>query len=161
MRYRGQGHEIMVALPVQAYGPEDGTALAGGFAEAYKKLFSRTIPNLGVEVLTWTLSLATNRPGAAAVPQDQAPYCPEPAAERRLFDPANGAWIDAKVYGRTELRPGGQIQGPAIIVEEETTTLVTNGFSATINGRGQIIMRRAGSDMMSDIGNETGKGAAV
>ena len=149
MRYRGQGHEIMVALPVQTYGRGDGAALAGGFAEAYEKLFSRTIPNLGVEVLTWTLSLATDRPGEAAVRQDQVHYEPEPVARRRLFDPASGAWIDAKVYGRTELWPGAHIQGPAIIVEEETTTLVTNGFNATINGRGQIIMSRAGKGAAS------------
>jgi N-methylhydantoinase A len=40
------------------------------------------------------------------------------------------------------LTPGARIQGPAIIVEDETTTLVTNGFDAVINALGQIVMTR-------------------
>jgi N-methylhydantoinase A len=143
MRYRGQGHEIFVALPEKTYGPEDGRALADWFEGAYQALFSRAIPNLGVEVLTWSLSLATNRPGAAAVGQDYGESHSERSGQRRLFDPASGAWTMADVYSRTQLTPGARIQGPAIIVEDETTTLVTNGFDAVINALGQIVMTRA------------------
>lgn len=142
MRYRGQGHEIMVSMPVRALGPDDSGAMASWFADAYQQLFSRTIPNLGVEVLTWTLSLATDRPGAEPAPPQQLRHHPEPQSQRSLFDPASGAWIGADVYSRAELRPGAEIQGPAIIVEDETTTLVTNGFGATINALGQVVMTR-------------------
>ncbi|MBT5191661.1 MAG: hydantoinase/oxoprolinase family protein, partial [Rhodospirillaceae bacterium] len=142
MRYRGQGHEIMVPIPVRAFHPDDSNALAGWFAEAYGKLFSRTIPNLGVEVLTWTLSLATDRPAVETASSSQARYRPEPDGQRRLFDPANGAWLEAGVYARLDLRPGAEIPEPAVIVEDETSTLVTNGFAATINGQGQIVMTR-------------------
>jgi N-methylhydantoinase A len=41
------------------------------------------------------------------------------------------------------------IPGPAVIVEDETTTLVTNGFDATINGLGQIVMTRAAGGVSS------------
>ena len=143
MRYRGQGHEIFVALPEKTYGPEDGWALADWFERAYQALFSRTIPNLGVEVLTWTLSLATNRSGEAEVRQDHGKPRGERSAQRRLFDPASGEWTMADVYSRSQLAPGARIQGPAIIVEDETTTLVTNGFDAAINALGQIVMSRA------------------
>ncbi|MFP6748386.1 MAG: hydantoinase/oxoprolinase family protein [Alphaproteobacteria bacterium] len=142
MRYRGQGHEIMVPLPVRTFGADDGAALADWFAEAYQALFSRTIPNLAVEALTWTLSLATDRPGTAEAPSVQTHYRPEPLSQRKLFDPASGAWIEAAVHARSELRPGAEIPGPAVIVEDETTTLVTNGFGATINGLGQIVLAR-------------------
>jgi N-methylhydantoinase A len=142
MRYRGQGHEIMVPVPVKTFGADDGEALADWFAEAYQALFMRTIPNLGVEVLTWTLSLATQRPGAETAPQQPAEGQLEPEGQRRLFDPASGAWVEADVYARAEMRPGTEIPGPAMIVEDETTTLVTNGFGATINALGQIVMTR-------------------
>jgi N-methylhydantoinase A len=144
MRYRGQGHEIPVSVPVEMFGPDDGEALAAWFAAAYRALFSRTIPNLGVEVLTWTLSLATDRPSAETAPQHRAPYRPEPEAQCELFDPASGALVTAGVYARTDMQPGAEIPGPAIIVEEETTTLVINGFGATINALGQIVMTREG-----------------
>ena len=149
MRYRGQGHEIMVSIPVKEFGTGDDADLADWFGTAYEKLFSRTIPNLGVEVLTWTLSLATDRPSLATVPQVESSYQPEPMGQRRLFDPASGAWIQAGVYARGDMRPGAMIPGPAVIVEDETTTLVTNGFDATINGLGQIVMTRAAGGVSS------------
>ena len=71
-------------------------------------------------------------------------YRPEPETRRRLFDPAAGAWIDADVYARAGLRPGATLPGPAIIVEDETTTLVTNGFGATVNALGHIVMTKQG-----------------
>ena len=145
MRYRGQGHEIMVPIPNGTFGPEAADQLAGWFAGAYSALFSRTIPKLSVEVMTWTLSLATDRPGAENATATPARYAPEPEARHRLFDPAGGAWIEADVYFRDSLRPGAALPGPAIIVEDETTTLVTNGFAATVNARGQIVMTKEGA----------------
>ena len=144
MRYRGQGHEVMVPMPEQTFGPGDEEALAGWFAEAYRELFSRTIPNLSVEVLTWTLSLATNRPGAESAPLQQTNHTPEPEGQRQLFDPVSGAWLGAAVHNRSQLQPGAEISGPAVIVEDETTTLVGNGFDATVNALGQIVMTRKG-----------------
>ncbi len=144
MRYRGQGHEIMVPVPVRTFGPDDAEELSGWFAEAYETLFSRTIPNLGVEVLTWTLSLATERTGAETAPQPPADGSLEPVAQRRLFDPDGGVWVDADVYARADMGAGASVPGPAMIVEDETTTLVTNGFGATVNALGQIVMTREG-----------------
>ncbi|MDP6832290.1 MAG: hydantoinase/oxoprolinase family protein [Alphaproteobacteria bacterium] len=144
MRYRGQGHEIMVPVPGRTFEANDGAALTEWFEAAYQALFSRTIPNLGVEVLTWTLSLATDRTGTESARQPQAAHRPEPEGQRRLFDPASGDWVEAAVYSRADLRPGAKVPGPAMIIEDETTTLVTNGFAATVNPLGQIIMTREG-----------------
>ena len=147
MRYRGQGHEIMVPVPERIFGADDGAALAEWFEAAYQTLFSRTIPILGVEVLTWTLALATARPGIETAPQIEAAHRPEPEGRRRLFDPASGDWVEAGVYSRADLRPGAEVPGPAMIIEDETTTLVTNGFAATINPLGQIVMTREGREL--------------
>ncbi len=59
MRYRGQGHEIAVPLPNQVYHHEDCEAFRGWFETRYTTVFGRVIPNLEVESLTWTLTLAT------------------------------------------------------------------------------------------------------
>jgi len=142
MRYRGQGHEIMVSLPDRDLTADDGAMLEEGFTEAYGNLFSRSIPHLSVEVLNWTLSLATDREGAEFVDEQVAPVTPDREATRRLFDPASGTWIEADVYSRTSLPPGAEIAGPAVIIEDETTTLVTNGFGAAVNALGQIVMTK-------------------
>ena len=69
-------------------------------------------------------------------------YTPDAEGSRRIFDSASGDWIKAHVYSRAALHPGARVSGPAILVEDETTTLVTNGFSAVVNGLGQIILAK-------------------
>ena len=46
------------------------------------------------------------------------------------------------VYERCRLAPGMRIDGPAVIVEDETTTLVPASFGAEINASGYIVMER-------------------
>ncbi|MBV8506417.1 MAG: hydantoinase/oxoprolinase family protein, partial [Alphaproteobacteria bacterium] len=53
MRYRGQGHEIAVLLPAHSYRNEDATPIREGFENNYRRLYSRVIPGVEVEVLSW------------------------------------------------------------------------------------------------------------
>ena len=145
MRYRGQGHEITVDLPIRAYQAEDEGMFQNAFDESYKELFSRIIPNLTVEVLTWTLSLSTDPslPKPVEAPSASAPGVPQ--GERTVFDAVSGQNVMTPVYSRTSLEPGATLAGPAIIVEDETSTLVTAGFDATINSLGQIVLTKKGA----------------
>src|SRR5258708_28397523 len=58
MRYRGQGHEIAVPLPTRTYHDDDTTILRAVFEEAYRRLYSRIIPAVEVDILSWVLLLA-------------------------------------------------------------------------------------------------------
>ncbi len=49
------------------------------------------------------------------------------------------AWA---IHDRTSLSPGATIAGPAIIAEDETSTLVGPGWTASINGFGYIELTR-------------------
>jgi N-methylhydantoinase A len=51
-----------------------------------------------------------------------------------------GVDVDAGIFRREDLRPGARISGPAMIAEQETSTLVPTGFEAHINAAGQIIL---------------------
>jgi N-methylhydantoinase A len=142
MRYRGQGHEITVTLPNRPYAPADAEAFKKLFAEAYTALFGRIIPGLEIEALSWTLSLATRRdlPVQAADPAPLAP--PARQGSRNLFDTVQGQFADAAVYARPSLAPGMTMPGPAVIVEDETATVVPAAFTARINALGQIVLER-------------------
>jgi N-methylhydantoinase A len=143
MRYRGQGHEITVALPVRAFDAADAAALRQGFEDAYTALFSRTIPGLEVEAMTWSLALSAARALPSRVPDPPRRSAPPPAGRRRLVDPATGDADDAALYERRALSAGMALAGPALIVEDGTTTIVPRGFSAQINAIGQIILEAA------------------
>ena len=60
MRYRDQGHELNVELPAATHRRRRSHA-AGLFDRQYRRAYSRTIPNLGMEALTWMLVLVGKR----------------------------------------------------------------------------------------------------
>jgi N-methylhydantoinase A len=140
MRYRGQGHEITVPLPVRDLAAGDAAELRARFDAAYATLFGRTIPRLEVEALTWTLSLATQRPLPEAVPDPAPRAVPASSGRRAVIDPATGVREAAAVYRRSALPVGAAVEGPALIQEDGTTTVVPRGWRARINALGQIVM---------------------
>jgi N-methylhydantoinase A len=142
MRYRGQGHEITVRLPSRQLTADDRDLLQNLFDEAYEAHFTRTIPNLNVEILSWTLTLATERKLPASGGTVSALDPPAPAANRRLFDPASGNAVDAAIYRRADLQPGQSFEGPAILTEDETSTVVPPNFRALLNALGEIELLR-------------------
>jgi N-methylhydantoinase A len=136
MRYRGQGHEI--AVPVtEGIG---ATALHDAFVAAYRGIFGRAIPGLQPEIMTWALSLSRPVADPAVLSQPAAAPTPPPSHRRALTDPATGLTQDAAIYDRDGLPPGATLAGPALIIENETTTVVPAGWSATINAAEQIVL---------------------
>ena len=137
MRYRGQGHEVAVALPP---GAVDAAALRTAFDATYARVYGRVIPGLEVETVTWTLALAQpfSLPERLPAPPDLAP--PPPTATVRLIDPASGDVTDATVYPRAALPAGAQLTGPAIIVEAGTSTIVPPGFLARVGAGRELLI---------------------
>ena len=70
------------------------------------------------------------------------PALPEPVATQSVFDPVSTERVMAPVYLREELLPGSQLEGPALIAEDQTTTVVTTSYRADIDGRGYIVLTR-------------------
>jgi N-methylhydantoinase A len=144
MRYRGQGHEIAVPLPTRPYRDEDAALLHTAFEDAYRRLYSRVIPGVEVEVLSWVMLLSAPRPAESetiAPPPEH--YTPEPARSRPVFDPETGEFIEVPIYQRQNLLPGALISGPAVIVEDETSTVVSRIFHARVDAFGYIELNRS------------------
>ena len=140
MRYRGQGHEIAVPLPNQPFAADAAPDLRRRFEATYETVFGRAIPKLEVEALTWTLSIATDRPlpKPAGAPAKAAHR--RPAAIARCWTRPPAGTTTAALHERSALAPGMSLDGPALIVEDGTTTVVPQGFSARINALGQIVL---------------------
>jgi N-methylhydantoinase A len=141
MRYRGQGHEVMVPLPERSYGDVDREAFASAFERVYRELYSRIIPGVDVEVVSWVVSVSAPVEAPAETAEDIRAHVPSPIGRRSLTD-STGETVAALLYRRRDLRPGAQIPGPAIITEDETSTVVSAAFEASVNGFGYIELHR-------------------
>ena len=158
MRYVGQGHEIGVELPEAVVrGGENAVAeLRDAFDRGYEAVYGRTIPGLDVEVLSWTLviSAPARGSGPAATPSSRATRAdassknlsPEPAAWSDLFAGTDEGHVRAAVHHRPDLDEGAAVPGPALIAEVQTTTVVPEGWEASVLEGGHLLVARSGRD---------------
>ena len=142
MRYRGQGHEIAVELPVRDFTAADREIITTLFEDTYRRLYSRPIPGVDIEILSWVLTLGAPSEGELAAPAEVKPAKPAPRGRRPVFDPQSGEFLDVPIYWRADLAPGALIAGPAVIAEDDTSTVVSPLFDARIDQFGYIELTR-------------------
>jgi N-methylhydantoinase A len=143
MRYHGQGHEIVVALPGRPLEASDAKTLHEAFEVEYRRLYGRSVPGQQPEILSWTLSVTAPKPSGIAGTTAAAGSTPEPTGTRQLFDARTSDYVEARVYRRADIPLGVSIAGPAALSEDQTTTIVSSGFSASVNDLGHLVLTRA------------------
>ena len=142
-RYVGQGHEIKVAVPDGALIKADGERIRTAFEAEYERQYHRTVPGLAVEVLTW--SAVVSAPVAKVARERDKPgkaVAAKPTGKREVHFPGADKAVSAGEYPRAALTPAMQVSGPAVITEDQTTTAVPPGFTARLNGRGDLVLER-------------------
>jgi N-methylhydantoinase A len=142
MRYRGQGHEIAVELPARAFNSADRAAITALFEDAYRRLYSRPIPGVDIEILSWVVTISAPAQGELASEMPMRPGEAKARARRPLFDPQAGEFQDVPIYWRGDLAPGAKIAGPAVIAEDDTSTVVSPLFEAQVDKFGYIALTR-------------------
>ncbi|HJZ45153.1 MAG TPA: hydantoinase/oxoprolinase family protein, partial [Hyphomicrobiaceae bacterium] len=140
MRYLGQGHEITVGLPYRTLTAADAATFRAEFEREYTRQFERHIPNAQIEIMTWVVLATTER----EPPRRLEPVKPRPApaavAERSVFDAKLGKRLAVQMFERNSLSPGVAIKGPALIVEEGTSTYVSPSFDAAVDAGGALVL---------------------
>jgi N-methylhydantoinase A len=123
VRYAGQGHEIRIDLPAGRLGPESLPAVQQTFEKVYRALFGRIGPNVPLEAVSWRVLAAGPRPSVALSATRVQPG-EALKRERLAYFPEWGEHRPTPVYDRYLLSGGANLNGPAIIEERESTTVV-------------------------------------
>ncbi len=144
-RYVGQGHEIKIALPGGAFDETLGNEIRAAFEAAYEARFGLLVPNMEIEVLTWSVTVIGNREqpetlSAVAVAEADRPASPASGAIRRLHAPGESSGSDALVVARPTIND--DIDGPAVVQEAQTTTIVPKGWHVSQNRSGDLVVSR-------------------
>ena len=92
--------------------------------------------------IRWSVTVSSKpvKPKRAAKASAKSP--PAARGKRLIYDPALGKQVNAPVYWRFDMQHGAAVKGPAIIAEDETSTIVGANFRAAINSLGYIVMER-------------------
>ncbi|GEN23249.1 methylhydantoinase [Halomonas cupida] len=145
MRYAGQGWEIPVPLPNREFTESDKATIETLFRERYVQFFGRAIEGPEIEFVTWSVKAQDERPEPDKVALDHEGTPIEAETSRDVFDPVAGAYRPTGIVPRDTLQPGARVIGPAIIVERETSTIVTSPFDAVVQSDGAILLVRKGA----------------
>lgn len=146
-RYEGQGYELRVDAP--AGGPIDAKwlkAVKNEFHAAHEKEFSRRFEDVDVQIANIRVRAIGQMPGLKPVNVKKGTATPPKGALKLTAD----AWFEkngkpakfkTKFYERTELLAGNKIQGPAIITQFDSTSVVPPGYSAEVDKHGNLIIK--------------------
>ena len=146
MRYRGQGWEIPVAIPEGRFDEVAADSLLTEFTKTYERFFGRAIEGLAIEAVSWAVRVASMTDTPDRVERHDPGEVITPTATRPLHDPVSGETVDGAVIERNTLAIGDTVAGPAVIVEEQTTTVLGAHHLAVVQGDQSIrVMRSKGA----------------
>ena len=137
MRYVGQGHEVEVRVPLGRLSAASVPELMESFDQAYRALYHVSVSTGAVEALNWRLRVSAPAPEVritrkgedlrdTTARSGQAVGDPLKGKRRAYFAQARG-FVETPVYDRYRLRPDIGFEGPAIIEERESTTIIGPG----------------------------------
>lgn len=108
------------------------------FEERHRTTYSFTLDRpVVVEALSVEATGLTEQPDLSALAGD-----PRPGAAETVSLHTGGTWRDVPLRRREELPPGETVDGPAIITEAGSTTVVDDGWQAAMSREGHLVMER-------------------
>ena len=127
LRYAGQGYELTV--------PFAGARAA--FEERYARRYGLASPGEPVEATTWRLTAVLETP-RVDLPRVTRPASPAPPRQRPAYFPECSGYTATAVHARDQLGPGQELEGPAIVEERESTTVLPPGVHAVVDEYGSL-----------------------
>jgi 5-oxoprolinase (ATP-hydrolysing) len=128
MRLLGQVHDITVPLPVDPLRPETLPAIRAAFEAEYARRYTHVYTGTVIQAINWRVLTAGPAPTVSVGRQeDVAAPATALKGRRPAYFAEAGGYVPAPVYDRYALRPGDALDGPVIVEERESTTVVPPG----------------------------------
>jgi len=141
-RYAGQGNEITVWLGEGESWPATDEQITAGFEQEYERIYGMAIPDVAVEIVTWRLAVAADVARFEPDPQTAGTAQAEPVAHRPMVFGRGVAAVEAPVFRRADLGVGASFDGPAVVEERETTSVIRPGWRVTVADDGSLLADR-------------------
>ncbi|MGE0009004.1 MAG: hydantoinase/oxoprolinase family protein, partial [Parvibaculaceae bacterium] len=137
-RYLFQVWELEVPVSAGRFASDaDIEDLVEAFHLAHERVFAVRDQGQEVEFLNWKARLSVALDHPAARQAEAAEAVGAPATRSAWFGPARH---EARLWQGQSLRPGDEINGPALIVEPTTTVVIYPGMVARVSGAGNYVV---------------------
>ena len=142
MRYVGQEHAVTVDVPLSVFARQGKAGIKRHFDELHKERYGRGSPDEPAEIVSIrsTVTGVMRKPKLAEIERGSAkPVLAASTGTRRVFFPEKG-WVRCSTWRRGALKAGNRIQGPALIEEHASTTVVQPGDSLKVDAFGNLLI---------------------
>ncbi len=138
MRYRGQSYEIETGLEEDWVTKGDLAAIAGAFHAEHARVYGHGDPGANVQIINLRLVIVGAAPQPELKPLAASSKAPKSLGELDVY--YDGARRKAALYDRADLLAGQRIAGPAVIQQDDATTIVLGGFDGEVDAHGNIVL---------------------
>jgi N-methylhydantoinase A len=139
MMYQGQWRALSVAAPASI---ESVSALVDAFHSEHEREFNFRREDAPVSVFRVAVKAVGIVPKADLPKHEVAPHVPEPFGHREVW--FEGRPHDAALYQREDLKAGAAFNGPAIVEQFDSTTVVPPGMTASVDAFMNILIATKG-----------------
>jgi N-methylhydantoinase A len=137
LRYHGQSFELQVPVPdVSRPGALD--ALADAFHREHKRTYGHSHDSDVIEIVNARIRARIAVPSPALPGLAAARTGPSARSKRRAYFGSQAGLLDTPVITRADL--AGQVEGPLIIEEYDTTIVVPPGTWASLDAMGNVLL---------------------
>jgi len=143
MRYVGQEHPVTIELSPELFRRDHRAEIKKRFDSVHQLRYGTSAPAEPVEIVSLRVSVsgALTKPAFERIPQGQrTPSAAARRGDRNVFFGELGKAIATPTFARSELRAGNRIQGPALVEEYASTTVVLPGDLLHVDEFGNLIV---------------------
>lgn len=142
-RYVGQGYELRVPLPVGALTGESLDRFWGDFHRRHEEEYGHAFPSNPIELVNVRVVATGRLPKIPDVPPPAGGSLAEAAAGTATvyFDDGGLRSFETPFYDRPRLPVGAGVEGPAVLLQTDSTAVVPPGASAEVLSTGDLLIR--------------------
>jgi N-methylhydantoinase A/oxoprolinase/acetone carboxylase beta subunit len=143
-RYLGQGYELRVDVDSGAIDDAWAERIRASFHDIHEREYSRRFEDSDIEVPNIRVRGIGLMPRLDTPAAERGTESPEAALrdEREAWFRLRGefARVPTRFYDRSALRAGNRLEGPAIVHQYDSTTVIPPGVSAHVDAFGNIVI---------------------
>jgi N-methylhydantoinase A len=140
-RYYLQNIQIPCRFELDELTGEDSTFLRQRFEEAHRQRYNFELPESPLEIATVRVVGRGTIKGVSLVEsEDGAGDDASGAVLRNEQVYFGGEWLETPIYDRGKLRPGNAVAGPAVVQQDDTTTVIEPGYRGAVDRFGNILI---------------------
>ena len=140
VRYVGQAYEINVALPEGPITADSITEMTKRFHAMHDQLYAHNHPAKDVEFVSGRLTAIGSMSAPPISRRKSNGTTAKAHTTRRVYFEEAADYVDTPVFDRDVLAPGARFDGPAIVTQLDTTTIVHPGQDATVDEHANLLI---------------------